>query len=175
MLNYNLCFRPPIENITIFPPLIWQSLSIIMFSYSKKEYSCLPVKSAIQWVQNFCDLLSFCLGHASSIVKSDKSGVNPSSNGTAAVLLIDEMQCHVYGVWAVPGIQLDHGKGWCRQHLCRGCASPGNPGSRIRTTSFSPGPPLRPPSTPTPTPTLAQQGLGLAWGSAQTLLVQTGS
>ena len=75
-----------------------------MFSYSKEEYSCLPVKSAIQWVQNFCDLLSFCMGHASSIVKSDESGVNPSSNGTTGVLLIDEMQCRVYGVWALPGI-----------------------------------------------------------------------
>lgn len=161
MLNYNLCFQPPIDIITIFLPLIWQSLSIIMLSYIKKKYSCLPVKSAIQWVQNFRDHLSFCLGHASSIMKSDKSSVNPSSNRTTGVLLIDEMQCHVYGVWAVPGTQLDHSKGWYRQHVCRGCASPGNPGPRIRTTSLFPVLPLRSPSAPTPTPDLGSAG---GWG-----------
>ena len=164
MLNYNLCFQPPVDIITIFPALIWPSLSIIMFSYlkKKKKYSCLPVKSAIQWVQNFRDRLSFCLGHASSIMKSDKSSVSPSSNGTTGVLLIDEMQCHVYGVWAVPGTQLDRGKWWYCQHLCQRCASPGNPGPSIRTASLFRVLPLRPPSAPTPTPDLGTAG---GWGT----------
>lgn len=72
----------------------------------------------------------------------------------------DEMQCRVYGVWAVPGTQPDHSKGWYRQHLCRGCASPGNPGPRIRTTSLFPVLPLRSPSAPTPTTDLSTAGGG---------------
>ena len=112
-----------------------------------------------------------CLSNTQEIVKdrevwhSAVHGVAKSrtqlSNRTTGVLLIDEMQCHVYGVWAVPGTQPDHSKGWYRQHVCRGCASPGNPGPRIRTTSLFPVLPLRSPSAPTPTPDLGSAG---GWG-----------
>lgn len=62
--------------------------------------------------------------------------------------------------------------GGYRQHLCQGCASPRKPWSQHQdhlpfgASSEAP--------MPTPPPDLST-GLGLPWGSAQTLLVQTGS